>query len=90
MTADVENFIADGAPPDEYETEAALLFGQIQHLPTDELRAARILPILESIWNRSFELDDPSLLERRPKLAELAGQIERFFGPGARPQVRGM
>ena len=88
--ADVEGFIADGAPADEYETEADLLFEEIRHLPTDELLAAKILPTLESIWNRSFELNDPGLLDRRPKLAALAGQIERFFGPGARPQVRGM
>ena len=88
--ADVEGFIADGAPADEYETEAELLFQQIQHLSTDELLAATILPILESIWNHSFEQSDPGLADRKPKLIELAGQIERFFGPGARPQVRGM
>ncbi len=88
--ADVEGFIADGGPVDEYETEAEQLFMHIHALSTDELVAAKLLPLLESIWNRSFELDDPGLARRLPKLAELAAQIERFFGPGARPQVRGM
>ena len=88
-TADVDGFIADGAPADEYETEAELLFNQLENFPTDDLVTAKILPILEDTWKRSFELSEAGVLLRRPKLTELAGQIERFFGPEARPQVRG-
>ncbi len=47
------------------------------------------MPILEDVWRRSFELNDAGVALRRPKLLELAGQIERFFGPEAQPQVRG-
>lgn len=88
-TADVDGFIAEGGPADEYETEADALFAQIQDLATTDLIEPRLLPILEGIWQGSFQLSPADLAERRPKLLVLAGQIERFFGPAARPQVRG-
>ena len=88
-TADVEGFIAEGSPTDEYETEAELLFNRIENFPTADLTTAKILPILEDIWERSFELTEAGVAMRQPKLTELAAQIERFFGPAAQPQVRG-
>lgn len=88
-TADVEGFIAEGSPTDEYETEAELLFAQVEHFTTDELISVKLVPILQDIWERSFELDQSAIAKRQPKLQELAGQIERFFGPEAKPQVRG-
>ncbi len=88
-TADVDGFIADGAPADEYETEAEALFEHIQHFATAELVQSRLMPLLEGIWQRSFNLSADALAERRPGLLQLAGQIERFFGPAAQPQVRG-
>ena len=88
-TADVEGFIAEGAPADEYETEADLLFQEIEHFPTDDFILSKLAPILDDIWKNAFNLDEAGLAQRRPRLTELAGQIERFFGPNARPQVRG-
>ena len=88
-TADVEGFIAKGAPADEYETEAELLFNQIENFPTADLVADKILPILEDIWARNFTMPADELLQRRPALLALAQQIARFFGPEAQPQVRG-
>ena len=87
--ADVEGFLAEGAPADEYETEAELLFNALENFPTAELLAPRILAILEPIWQKSFSLDEPALALRRPALLGLARQIERFFGPESAPQVRG-
>ncbi len=87
-TADVEGFIADGSPPDEYETEAELLFVAIENFPTADLLAPNILAILEPIWRKNFSLTDAELTLRRPALEILAQQIERFFGPEATPQVR--
>ena len=86
---DVDGFIAEGAPPDEYESEADDLFESIRHLTTDELVVDNLSPILEAIWQESFKLGENDLVAKRPKLHELARQIERFFGPEARPQVRG-
>ena len=87
-TADVEGFIADGSPQDEYDTEAELLFDFAEDLPTAQLTVSELLPILESIWRKDFTLDDAALSERRPALLKLAQQIERFFGPEAQPEVR--
>jgi hypothetical protein len=87
-TADVEGFIADGSPPDEYESEAELLFVAIENFPTADLLTPKILAILEPIWRSSFSLDESNLATRRPALEGLAQQIERFFGPTAQPQVR--
>lgn len=87
--ADIEGFIAEGSPADEYETEAELLFHRVEHFSTEELTSTKLLPILEDIWQRSFDLHEPGIAMRRPKLTELAAQIERFFGPEAKPQVRG-
>jgi hypothetical protein len=87
-TADVEGFIADGAPADEYETEAELLFLAIENFPTADLLAPKLSAILDSIWTKNFSLDDAALAQRRPALLALAQQIERFFGPEAKPQVR--
>ena len=87
-TADIENFIADGAPPDEYETEAELLFNTVENLATPDLTAGNIAPLIEDIWRKSFELDEASIAQRRPAIAALAAQIARFFGPEAVPLVR--
>lgn len=88
-TADVEGFIAEGGQADEYETEAEHLYSAIQAWPLNDLTPDRLLPVLEEIWAQAFSLDDCGLEDRRVKLRELAGQIERFFGPEAKPQVRG-
>lgn len=81
--ADPEGHLAEGAPLDEYEPEEQAILQAIGHLPTSELLATATLPILEAIWQKSFGLDDSSMLGRRPALLGLAQQIERFFGPPA-------
>ncbi len=86
--ADPEGHIAEGAPADEYEPEEEDLFAAIQHFSTADLIASNLVPILENLWRKSFSLDTESLDERKPKLEGLARQIERFFGPEAKPQVR--
>jgi hypothetical protein len=83
--ADPEGLLAEGAPADEYEPEERAFFAAIAHLPTAELLAATLLPHLERIWTESFP---GSLPASRPALLSLAQQIERFFGPESKPQVR--
>ena len=87
-TADIEGFIADGAPLDEYESEAEMLFQAIAHFPSADLVPEKLLPILEEIWQTNFQLSEPATEERQPALRGLAEQIARFFGPEARPFVR--
>ncbi len=86
--ADVESFIAQGAPGDEYDTEAEALLAHVKDLPTAQLTPATLLPILEAIWEQSFSLESSEMDSRRWALGELAAQIARFFGPEAQPLVR--
>jgi hypothetical protein len=87
-TADIEGFIAEGAPADEYESEADALHAAIAHFPIAEVTPDRLIPIIEPIWRDSFQLDATALADRRPAIEQLAQQIARFFGPEAKPQVR--
>ncbi len=87
-TADVEGFIAEGAPPDEYDSEAELLLASVRDLSTEQLTPPTLLPVLHEVWRTSFSLTDADLAERREGLQQLAVQIARFFGPEARPQTR--
>jgi hypothetical protein len=86
--ADTESFIEMGGPTDEYDGEAEQLYAKIGGFPTADLLAVNILPILERIWIKSFDLDERTLAISRPALVKLAQQIERFFGPSSQPQVR--
>ncbi len=86
--ADIEGHLAEGAPADEYEPEEDDLFAAIAHLPTAQLTAATLQPIIEDIWRKSFNLKDADIASRTPPITVLAAQIERFFGPEAKPQVR--
>ena len=87
--ADVEGFIADGSPADEYDAEAEDLFRAIEHYATKELVAVRLMPILKRIWAVNFNVSGDELASRLPALEGLANQIARFFGPEATPLVRG-
>lgn len=87
--ADPEGHLAEGAPADEYEPEEEAIFAAISHLSTQELTASNLQPTLEKVWRKSFNLNDSELASRTPALTSLAQQIERFFGPEAKPQVRG-
>ena len=79
-TADVEGFIAEGSPADEYETEAEFLFNAVENFPTADILAPKILAILDDIWRKSFSLDDADLSERLSKMDSLAAQFVHFFG----------
>jgi hypothetical protein len=86
--ADTEDFIANGAPADEYDHEAEQLHASIGRFPTSDLTEANIVPHIETIWSRNFDYDEAVRASIRPKLVALAQQIARFFGPEAQPQTR--
>jgi hypothetical protein len=87
--ADPEGHLAEGAPADEYEPEEEAIFASIGHLAIGDLTAQKLQPLLEEIWGKSFSISESELASRTPALSSLAKQIERFFGPQAKPQVRG-
>jgi hypothetical protein len=87
--ADTEEFIIrHGAPADEYGGEAEDLFQAIGRFPTSDLTTSNLLPIIERIWSKSFDIAEDELPRHRHKLLALAQEIERFFGPAAQPQTR--
>ena len=86
--ADVEGFIADGSPEDEYDTEAEQFHAAIANFPTSEITVPNLQPILNTVWKKSFNLDATDLTQRHGPLNVLAQQIARFFGPEAQPQNR--
>ena len=88
QAADTEEFIKQGSPSDEYDGEAEELFQAIGHFPTSDLTARNLLPIIERIWSKSFDIAEDELPRHRHKFLALAQQIERFFGPAAQPQTR--
>jgi hypothetical protein len=86
--ADPEGHLADGAHADEYELEEEAILKAIGDLDSAGLVATRTLPIIQAIWQKSFDLTDSAMTERITALRGLATEIERFFGPQATPQVR--
>jgi hypothetical protein len=86
--ADPEGHLAEGAHADEYEPEEEAILEAIGHLDTADLVADRTLPIIQAIWQKSFNLNNAAMIERASALLGLANEIERFFGPRAAPQVR--
>jgi hypothetical protein len=87
-SADIEGLIADDCPIDEYDPEAKHFFTAIEGYATSKLTVEHTLPLLEELWVKQFSLDDEGLAHRRPALQSLAKQVERFFGPESKPQVR--
>ncbi len=85
VTADVEGLIADGCPLDEYDPEAKHFFEETQGWKSEQLIAERTFPLLTRIFEEQFNEERAG---RQPALKQLAAEIERFFGPEAKPQVR--
>jgi hypothetical protein len=77
---DVEGFIADGAPADEYESEVEEVFAALLALPAHEATQDRILAILEETWKKNFSLSGDELKQRRLALEKIVERILHFFG----------
>ncbi|HXB62697.1 MAG TPA: hypothetical protein VNU94_07610 [Acidobacteriaceae bacterium] len=78
--ADIEGFIADGDPADEYDPEERYLFAALASWPSSQFTKANVLPVIVEIWRKSFSLDDADLSERLSRIDELTAQIVHFFG----------
>jgi len=77
---DVEGFIADGAPADEYEGEIEEVFAALKELPAEEATQERIVAVLQQTWRKNFSLSDAELAQRGPGLQKIAERILHFFG----------
>ena len=77
---DVEGFIADGAPADEYEGEIEEVFAALHALLADEATQGKIVDVLRQTWRKNFSLSDAELDLRGPGLEKIAERILHFFG----------
>jgi hypothetical protein len=77
---DVEGFIADGAPADEYEGEVEEVFAAWLALPAEEATKERLLAILEQTWRKSFSLSEAELEQRRPGFERIVDRTLHHFG----------
>ena len=84
-TADVEGLIADGCPTDEYDPEAKHFHETTLGWASQNFTPDRTVPVLAEIFAGQF---NEERAERSTALTQLAAEIERFFGPEAKPQVR--
>ena len=84
--ADVEGLIADGCPLDEYDPEAKHFYETTLGWPSVKFKSEQIVPVLTEIFAEQF---NEERVGRSPALSQLGAEIERFFGPEAKPQVRG-
>jgi hypothetical protein len=78
--ADIEGFIAEGDPADEYDPEERHLFAAMAAWSSPQFTKANVLPVIVELWRKSFSLDDADLSERLDKMDSLAAQIVHFFG----------
>jgi hypothetical protein len=72
---DIEGLIADGAPSDEYESEAQAIFESLSQLDEHELTQRNVLKIIDAVWMQSFNLEDSGLGLRQLALNTLANRI---------------
>lgn len=78
--ADIEGFIADGAPADEYESEVEEIFAALVELPAEDATKDEIVAIFDGVWKKNFSLPDTELLKRRPAFEKVVDRILHHFG----------
>jgi hypothetical protein len=78
--ADVEGFIADGAPADEYESEVEDVFAALVKLPAEEATKDAIVAIYGQVWKANFSLSDEEVLKRRAAFEGIVERILHHFG----------
>ncbi len=72
---DIEGLIQNGAPPDEYETEAEAIAVALLEVYEQELTDKNVQGIIAQVWAISFELSESDLQARLPHFQALANSI---------------
>lgn len=73
--ADVEGLIADGAPDDEYDSEAVEVAEALAALKKEDLTEKNISAIISLVWARSFNRGEEEIEMRLPAFREIARKI---------------
>ena len=78
-TADIEGYLAEGAPQDEYDLEIAALLTRLHEIPPGDATREHLVSLLETVWQSAFSLSPADLLERRPAFMAIADKLLHFF-----------
>ncbi len=70
---DIEGYIDFGAPIDEYESEANIIFNAL--ILNNSLSVEETYNILHAVWQKKFNLNDEEILLRRDNLLRAASRI---------------
>lgn len=73
--ADVEGFIGDGAPDDEYDSEAQEIYTLLTGATTVD--GNKVMAILVAVWERFFNLGPDEMQQRLPYLRKVAQELAR-------------
>lgn len=76
--ADIEGYIALGAPADEYDSEAEALALAFSELNDDEATVENIVAIITESWKQSFNLGETDLGMRKSEIQNFAETIVRL------------
>lgn len=76
VESDIEGLIENGAPKDEYFTEAEQIVSAINQLEKKQINEENILAIISLVWMRNFELSVEELKLRANSINEI---IKKLF-----------
>ena len=77
--ADIEGLLVSGAPVDEYESEASLIYQSILEMKDRVLTREEIILIVSQVWQSSFELLDQDMVERHNGVVSVSDHIYRLY-----------
>lgn len=72
---DIEGHIADGAPKDEYASEALEIANALSLLTKEQFVEENILAIISLVWARSFNLEKDDINLRLPAFRKVIKRL---------------
>ncbi len=72
---DIEGLIEIGAPQDEYDSEAQMIWQEMMSFESAALDDKTVVAIVRRVWEDMFELDDQNLGKRTDAFASVAREI---------------
>lgn len=81
--ADIEGYIAFGAPSDEYASEAEIISVALAALDENEVNVENVAAVISEVWRESFNLDASDLEARRAAIYGVSRSILQKASIGA-------
>ena len=79
QNADIEGFLAQGAPADEYDLEVDSLLRRIHGIAPGVATPTTLIALFEDVWREAFSLSEEEIMKRRPAFEEITDKILHFF-----------